>query len=122
MRRTTYGGVFLLVVSGLALGVPMAASASSAGVQQHAHTVQCTSAAMGHKKVTKAGITACRSSSLKVTHPCAAGSSTIFVVVHTTTYALQAGHSPKRLPKQYGMGTITHVCGVPGAQRLIADA
>lgn len=115
MRRLIYGGVFLLLASGLALGPPLAASASSAGTQKHAHTVRCTKTATGHNRVTKAGVMACISSSLKVTHPCPTGSSTILVVVHKTTYALQAGHSPKRLPKQYGMGTITQVCGVSGA-------
>jgi hypothetical protein len=52
---------------------------------------------------------------LKVTHPCPRGSSTIFVVVHNRSYALRVGHSPERLAKRYGMGTITLVCGIPVA-------
>jgi hypothetical protein len=114
MRRGIFGGVFLLLLSGITVGAPLVASASTE-TQKQAHTVRCTSAATGHKRVTKAGITACSSSSLKVTHPCPTGSSAIFVVVRKTTYALQAGHSPKRLPKQYGMGTTTQLCGVSGA-------
>jgi hypothetical protein len=115
MRRFICGSVFVLVLSGLTVGTSLAASASSAGTQKQVHTVKCTSAATGHKKLTKAGITACNSSTLKVTHPCPTGSGTIFVIVHKTTYALLSGHTPKRLPKQYGMGTITQVCGVSGA-------
>jgi hypothetical protein len=113
MRRGIYCGAFLLVLSGITLSAPLAASASIAAAQKHSHTVRCTSAAIGHKKVTKTVVTACSSSSLKVTHPCPTGSSTIFVIVHDRTYALRVGHSPKRLPTQYGMGTITQVCGNP---------
>ena len=57
MRRSIFGVVFLLVVSGLALGAPLTASASSAGTQKHASTVQCAKVATSHKKVTKAGVT-----------------------------------------------------------------
>lgn len=115
MRRVICGGVVLLVLSGLSLATPLAASASSAGAQKHADTVRCTSAATGHKKITEAGVAACSFSSLKVTHPCPTGSSTIFVVVHNRTYALRVGHSPERLAKQYGMGSITQACGIPVA-------
>jgi hypothetical protein len=115
MRRFICGGVLLLVLGGLTLGSLSAASASSAGAQKHLHTVRCTSTATGHKKITKGEVTTCSSSSLKVTHPCPQGSSTIFVVVHNRTYALRVGRSPERLAKQYGMGTITQACGVPTA-------
>lgn len=115
MRRFISGGVILLVLSGLALSTPSAASASSAGTQKHAHTVRCTSTATGHTKITKGEVTTCNSSSLKVTRPCPTGSSTIFVVVRNRTYALRVGHTPERLAKQYGMGTITQACGIPAA-------
>jgi hypothetical protein len=111
MRRLTYGGVFLLVASGLALGAPLAASASSAGAQKHAHTVQCTGTATGHKKVTKTGVTACTSSSLKVTRPCPSGS-TIFVVSKGTTYALRPGAKPIRLPKHASLAALNKACGL----------
>ena len=115
MRRVICGGVVLLVLAGLSLAISSAASASPTGSQKHVHTVRCTSTATGHKKVTKGEVTTCNSSTLKVTHPCPTGSSTIFVVVHNRTYALRVGHSPERLAKQYGMGTITQACGFPVA-------
>ena len=115
MRRLSCGGAVLLVLAGLTLGPPSAASASSSGAQKHTDTVRCTGAATGHKNISKAGVTACRSSSLKVTHPCPTGSNTIFVIVHNRTYALRVGHKPERLAKQYGMGTITQACGTPVA-------
>ncbi len=105
----------LLVLSGLALSTPSAASTPSTGTQKHVQTVRCTSAATGHKKVTKGVVTTCSSSSLKVTHPCPTGPSTIFVEIHQRTYVLRIGHSPERLAKQYGMGTITQACGTPVA-------
>src|SRR6202041_1298532 len=76
----------------------------------HAHTVRCTSTATGHKKVTKAGVTACTSSSLKVTHPCPSGS-TIFVVTKGTTYTLRPGAKPIRLPKHASLTTLNKACG-----------
>jgi hypothetical protein len=114
MRRLTYGGVFLLVASGLALGAPLASSASSAssaGAQKHAHTVRCTSTATGHKMVTKAGVTACTSSSLRVTHRCPSGS-TIFVVSKGTTYALRPGAKPIRIPKHASLVALKKACGL----------
>jgi hypothetical protein len=113
MRRFICGGVMLLVLSGMAMSSTSGASAASNGAQKHLHTLRCTSAATGHKKVTKGEVITCNSSSLKVTHPCPKGSSTIFVVVHNRTYSLRVGRSPQRLAKQYGMGTITQVCGIP---------
>ena len=110
MRRFIYGGVFLLVASGLALTTPLAASASTAA-EKHAHTVQCTKAATGHKKVTKAGVTACSSSTLKVTHPCPSGS-TIFVVSKGTTYALRSGAKPIRLPMHATLTVLNMACGL----------
>ena len=121
MRRGTVSGVFLLVVSGLALTTPLAASASSAGTQKHAHTVRCTSVATGHKKVTKAGITACSSSSLKVTHPCPTGS-TIFVVNKGTTYALRSGAKPIRVPKQASLIALNKACGLSTTPTTAAQA
>ena len=114
MRRAI-AGVTLLVLSGLALSTPSGASTTSNGAQKHVHALRCTHAATGHKKVTEGEVTTCNSSSLKVTHPCPQVSSTIFVIVHNRTYALRVGHSPQRLAKQYGMGTITQACGVPAA-------
>jgi hypothetical protein len=111
MRRSIYGGVFLLVLSGLALGAPLAASASSAGAQKHAQTVRCTSTVTGHKKVSKAGVTACTSSSLKVTHPCPSGS-TIFVLSKGTTYALRPGAKPIRLPNHASLAALNKACGL----------
>ena len=110
MRRGIYSGVFLLVVSGIAVGTPLAASASTAA-QKHAHTVQCTSAATGHKKVTKAGVTACTSSTLTVTRPCPKGS-TIFVVSKGKTYALRSGAKPIRLPKNASLIALNKACGL----------
>jgi hypothetical protein len=115
MRRVIFGGMVLLVLSGLTFSTPSGASTSSKGTQKHVLTVRCTSAATGHKKITKGELTTCNSSSLKVTHPCQKGSTTIFVLLHDRTYALRVGRSPERLAKQYGMGTITQVCGIPFA-------
>lgn len=113
MRRFISGAVVVLALSGLTLSTPSGASTSSTAAQKHARTVRCTSAATSHKKITKDEVTTCTSSSLKVTHPCQKGSSTIFVLLHHRTFALRVGRSPERLAKQYGMGTITEVCGVP---------
>jgi hypothetical protein len=115
MRRLICGGALLLVLAGLTLGDPSAASATSAGVQKHVRSFRCTGTATGHKKITKGDVTTCNSSSLRVTRPCPQGSSTIFVLVHNRTYVLRIGHVPKRLPKQYGMGTISQACGIPAA-------
>jgi hypothetical protein len=115
MRRVIFGAVTLLALSGLTLSTPSAASTFSVHNQIHVQTVRCTLAAIGHKQVTKSQITACNSSSLRVTHPCPIGSSTVFVVIHGRTYVLRVGHSPDRLANQYGMGTITHACGIPAA-------
>jgi hypothetical protein len=115
MRRVIFGAVTLLALSGLALSTPSAASTFSVHNQIHAQTVRCTLAAIGHKEVTKDQITACNSSSLRVTHPCPKGSSSVFVVIHGRTYVLRVGHSPDRLAHQYGMGTITQACGIPAA-------
>lgn len=111
MRRFVSGGVAMLVLSGLTLSTPSAASTSSTGVHQHVQTVRCIKTAAGHQKVTKSEVASCSASSLKVTHPCPKGSSTIFVVVRNRTFALRVGQTPQRLAKQYGMGTITQACG-----------
>ena len=116
MRRRTYGSVFLLVPLGLVLGAPLAASASSAA-QKHAHTVQCANAATGHKKVTKAEMTACTLSTLTVTRPCPKGS-TIFVVSKGTTYALRSGAKPARLPKHASLAVLNKACGLSTPLRL----
>jgi hypothetical protein len=115
MRRMIFGGVMLFVLTGLTLSTPLAASASSTSTQKHVRTVSCTRTATGHKKVTKTEVTTCTSSSLKVKHLCPKGSSTVFVNIHDRTYVLRVGHSPERLAKQYGMGTITQACGYPKA-------
>jgi hypothetical protein len=120
MRRTIYGGVFLLLASGLVLATPLAASASNPA-QKHAHTVQCTSVATGHKKVTKAGVTACTSSTLKVTHPCPKGA-TIFVVSKGTTYALRSGAKPVRLPKHATLVALNKACGLSVTPTPVAQA
>jgi hypothetical protein len=120
MKRFTYGGVFLLLASGLALTTPLAASASTAA-QKRAHTVQCTSTASGHKKVTKAGVTACTSSTLKVTHPCPKGA-TIFVVSRGTTYALRSGVKPIRVPKQASLVALNKACGLSVTPTTVAQA
>lgn len=111
MRQGVLLSVGVLVLSGLTLGAPSVASASSPLTQKHIRTVNCTRTATGHKKVTKIEVTTCTSSSLKVRHLCPKGSMTIFVDLHDRTYALRVGRSPERLAKQYGMGTITQVCG-----------
>lgn len=111
MRQRAFLGVLVLVLSGLTLSVPSVAAASSTNAQKRTQTVKCTRTATGHKKVTKSEVTTCASSSLKVRHLCPKGSTTIFVGLHDRTYALRVGHTPERLPKQYGMGTITQVCG-----------
>lgn len=121
MRRGIFGGVFLLVVSGLALTTPLAASASSAGGQKHAHTVQCTRVARGHKKVTKSAVTACTSSTLKVTHPCSTGT-TIFVVSKGTTYALRSGAKPIRVPKRASLVALNKACGLAVTPTTAAQA
>ena len=115
MRRVIHGGVALSVLLGLTLSTPSAASTASAGSQKHVQTVRCTRTVTGHQRVSKNQVVSCNASSLRVTHPCPQGSSTIFVVVHNRTYALRVGHSPERLAKQYGMGTITQACGIPAA-------
>ena len=117
MMRLIYGGVTLsvTVLIGLTLSTPSVASTSSAGAQKHLQTVRCTRTVTGHQTISKNQVASCNASSLRVTHPCPKGSSTIFVVVHNRTYALRVGHSPERLAKQYGMGTITQACGIPVA-------
>src|ERR1700722_12422066 len=112
MRRLICGGVILFVLAGLTISTPSSASTTSNGAQKHEHTIRCTNAATGHKKITKGVVANCNLSYLKVTRPCSKGSSTIFVVVDNRTYAIRVGHSPERLPKQYGMGTITQACGI----------
>jgi len=121
VRRFIYGGVFLLVASGLALGAPLAAPASSAGTQKHAHTVQCNKVATGHKKASQAGITACSSSSLRVTHPCPTGT-TIFVVSKGTTYALRTGAKPIRVPKSASLTVLNKACGSSTTPTTAAQA
>jgi hypothetical protein len=116
MRRFIWAGVVSLLLVGLTVSSPSAASAAAAGTQKHAHTVQCASAATGHKKVTQAGITACTSSTLKVTHPCPNGS-TIFVVSKGTTYALRLGARPIRLPKHAGLIALNKACGLSAPSR-----
>jgi hypothetical protein len=120
MRRGIYGGVFLLVLSGIAVGASLGASASTAA-QKHAHTVQCTGAATGHKKVTEAGLTACTSSTLTVTHPCPKGS-TIFVVSKRTTYALRSGAKPIRVPKNANLLALNKACGLSTTPTSAAQA
>ena len=120
MRRSIYGGVFLLLGSGLALTSPLAASASTAA-QKHAHTVQCASAATGHKKITNAGVTACTSSTLRVTHPCPKGS-TIFVMTKGTTYALRSGAKPIHVPKGASLTVLNKACGLAVTPTPVAQA
>jgi hypothetical protein len=120
MRRGIYGGVFLLVLSGMAVGTPLAASASTAA-QKHSHTLECTSVATGHKKITKAGIRACTSSSLEVTRPCPKGTA-IFVVSKGTTYALRSGAKPIRLPKNASLITLNKACGLSTTPTTAAQA
>ena len=120
MRRGIYSGVFLLALSGIAVGTPLAASASTAA-QKHAHTVQCSSVATGHKKATNAGIAACTSSTLAVTRPCPKGS-TIFVVSKGTTYALRSGAKPVRLPKNASLIALNKACGLSTTPTPVAQA
>ncbi len=120
MRRGILSGVFLLALSCIALGTPLAASASTSA-QKHAHTVQCTSAATAHKNVTKAGVTACTSSILTVTHPCPKGA-TIFVVSKGTTYAMRSGAKPIRVPKNASLLALNKACGLSTSPTTAVEA
>lgn len=118
MRRSICGALTFLVLAGLTLTSPSAASTVSGRAQKHVQTLRCTRTVTGHQKVSKNQVASCNASSLKVTHPCPKGSSTIFVIVHSRTYALRVGHFPQRLAKQYGMGTITQACGTATTARV----
>ena len=117
MRQGVFLSVVALLLSGLALSAPVAASTTSSSAQKHIRAVRCTKTAMGHEKVTKDNVMTCISSSLKVRHLCPKGSTTIFVDLHDRTYALRVGHSPERLAKQYGMARSRSSVGTPNPSR-----
>jgi hypothetical protein len=104
-----------IVVGILALAsvmpVAVATTTASAAPSRASQTAHCVNGVAKNAKVTKSVVNACEGSSLKVTHLCPKGSSTIFVIVHYRTYALRIGHKPERLAKQFGMGAISEACG-----------
>jgi hypothetical protein len=101
-------GLFVLV--GM-LPVAFDAHTAGAATSKSSETARCLTVLVHHLKVTKSTISECNASSLRVTHVCPKGSSTIFVVRNERTYALRVGQKPIALATQYGMGAITEACG-----------
>ena len=111
--------------------IPVATTATVAGAAtpKATKTAHCVAGVVNNTKVTKSSIRVCEASSVKLTHPCPKGSSTIFVVVHHKNYALRMGHKPVHLAKQIGPGVISQACGssvqvvpVPTTEAPIAPA
>jgi len=80
-----------------------------------AATLQCERAMAAHLPIAAASLEACLSGQLTVRHLCPPPSNTLFVIWHGLTYVLSDGRKPVELPRQYGMGTISHACGIPGS-------
>ncbi len=80
-----------------------------------AATLQCQRAMAAHLPVAAASLEACLSGQLTVRHLCPPPSNTLFVLWHGLTYVLSDGQKPVELPRQYGMGTISHTCGIAGS-------
>ena len=80
-----------------------------------AATLQCERAIAAHLPVAAASLEACLSGQLTVRHLCPPPSDTLFVRWHGLTYVLSVGRRPVELPLQYGMGAISHACGIPGS-------
>ena len=106
-RRLLIGVLAIASVMPIAVSTTLAAAAASKTSQ----TAHCVGGVVKRTKVTMSAIRVCEGSSVKVSHPCPKGSSTIFVVVHHQNYALRVGHKPEHLAKQFGMGTISQSCG-----------
>jgi hypothetical protein len=84
---------------------------AGAATSKASDTAHCLTVLIHHLNVTKSTISECNASSLRVTHLCPKGSSTIFVLRNRRTYVLRVDQKPITLAKQYGMGTITEACG-----------
>ncbi len=80
-----------------------------------AATLQCERAMAARLPIGPALLEACLSGQLTVRHLCPPPSNTLFVIWHGVTYVLSDGRTPVELPRQYGMGTISHACGIPGS-------
>ena len=104
----------ILVGLSVLVGIlPLAFDAHIAGAatSKASDTAHCVTVLVQRLNVTKSTISECNASSLRVTHLCPKGSSTIFVVRNKRTYALRVDQKPITLAKQYGMGAITQACG-----------
>ncbi len=80
-----------------------------------AATLQCERAMAAHLPLAAASLRACLSGELTVRHLCPPPSNTLFVIWHGLTYVLSDGRKPVELPRQYGMGAISHACGILGS-------
>ena len=98
------------LVLSLAILPALASGAAATKAPLTPQTARCVHVIQHKGKVSVATILYCESSTLSVTHPCPSGSTTVFVTWHSRTYALTTNRRPNELPKQYGMGTISHSC------------
>lgn len=106
--REILAGLFVLIGF---LPLTFETHAAGATASKASDTAHCLTVLVHRLNVTRSTISECDASSLRVTHLCPKGSSTIFVVRNKRTYVLRVDQRPITLAKQFGMGAITEVCG-----------